>query len=226
MLVTVLTVKEQPGTGRSAPFNFSIIFESFRISLKGNPGFVFFLVSRLLFMMALTTLQSFALYYFQDMAAFTNPIEVTANMITIVGITMLIVVYPAGKYSDKIGRKPILLGCGLLAAAGIALIFFFHSYNWILFAGVLIGISAGAFLSTNWALATDLIPREEAARYLGIANLASAGGGALARLIGPVIDFFNRIADGMGYSVMLGACFVYFIISAVLIWQIRTPTKY
>jgi hypothetical protein len=26
---------------------------------------------------------------------------------------------------------------------------------------------------------------------MGLTNLASAGGGALARLIGPVIDFFN-----------------------------------
>jgi MFS family permease len=105
------------------------------------------------------------------------------------------------------------------------LIFFIPIYSWIISAGVLIGFAAGAFLSTNWALATDLIPQSEAARYLGLTNLASAGGGALARLIGPVIDFFNGYVFGLGYSVMLGTCFCYFVIGSILIWRIRLPAK-
>jgi len=221
MLITVLSVRERPGTGISAPFNLSLLYNSFQVRVKGNSGFVLFLISRLLFIMALTTLQSFALYYFQDVVDIVQPAKVTADLITVVGIAMLVVVYPAGRLSDKVGRKPILTACGLLAALGISLIISFPHYNWILFAGALIGIAAGSFLSTNWALATDLIPQEEAGRYLGIANLASAGGSALARLIGPLIDSFNGFGAGTGYSVMLGACFCYFIISSILIWQIR-----
>jgi Na+/melibiose symporter-like transporter len=118
LLITLLTVKEKPGTGNSVPFKFSLLYDSFRINLKGNPGFLLFLISRLLFLMALTTLQSFALYYFQDVIGIANPAEVTADLITAVGIAMLVIVYPAGRFSDKIGRKPILIGCGFLAALG------------------------------------------------------------------------------------------------------------
>ncbi len=221
MIITVLTVREKPGGG-AVPFRWSSIFaDLFKINLKANSGFVLFLVSRLLFLMALTTLQSFSLYYFQDVVGIANPAQVTADLITAVGIAMLVVVYPAGRFSDRIGRQPILVGCGFLAALGIALIFFFHSYHLILFAGSLIGIAAGAFLSTNWALATDLVPYGETARYLGLTNLATAGGAALARLIGPAIDFLNRYGSGLGYSVMLGACFCYFIAGSILIWRIR-----
>jgi len=76
-------------------------------------------------------------------------------------------------------------------------------------------------MSTNWALATDLVAKGEEARYLGLTNLATAGGAALARLIGPVIDFFNAREPGMGYSVMLLACFIYFIVGSLLLLKIK-----
>jgi Na+-transporting NADH:ubiquinone oxidoreductase subunit NqrD len=78
-------------------------------------------------------------------------------------------------------------------------------------------------MSTNWALATDLVTRGEEARYLGMANVATAGGAALARLIGPIIDFFNGYGTGMGYSVMLIACIGYLIIGSALLVKVQEP---
>ena len=221
MLITLFWVHEKPLQNDSALPWSSILYQTFRFNVKANPGFVLFLISRLLFLMALTSLQSFALYYFQDVVKIANPTQITADLIIAVGIAMLVVVYPAGRYSDKLGRRPILVCCGFLAAIGIAIIFFFHSYSLILFGGSLIGIAAGSFMSTNWALATDLVPKTEVARYLGLTNLATAGGAALARLIGPPIDFLNGYATGLGYSFLMGVCFIYFIISSVLIWRIK-----
>ena len=53
--------------------------------------------------------------------------------------------------------------------------------------------------------------------------MATAGGAALARLIGPVIDFFNRLSFGMGYQVMLLTCCVYFIAGAGLVLKVKKP---
>ena len=220
MLVT-LTIKEKPISGISPLFSFSLLYECFRVNVKMRSWFILFLVSRLLFIMGYSTIQGFALYYFQDVVGFSNPAELTASLVTAVGVAVLIAVYPAGRLSDKIGRRPLLIFSGLLAALGIAIIYLTRTYYVIIIAGSLIGIAAATFLSANWALATDLIPGEEAARYLGLTNLATAGGAALARLIGPAIDFFNRQDAGLGYSVMLGACFAYFIISSILSWRIR-----
>jgi len=221
MAATVLTVKERPGASGSQLPLLPTLYKSFQIDVKANPDFILFLVSRLLIIMALTTLQTFALYFLKDVVGVASPAAVTADLLIVVGICMLAVVYPAGRLSDRVGRRPIVVCSGLLGALGVVVLFFSPSYGYIMFGGSLLGISSGAFMSTNWALATDLVAKGEEARYLGLTNLATAGGAALARLIGPVIDFFNAYSSGLGYSVMLGACFIYFLVGSLLLLRIK-----
>ncbi|MFC2014087.1 MFS transporter [Chloroflexota bacterium] len=221
MIATVLTVKEQPGGISQSPL-LSTIYKSYKIDVKANRDFVWFLASRLLILMAFTTLQSFALYFLRDVVGVANPAAATARFSIVAVAGMLAVVYPAGRLSDKTGRQPIVVFSGLLGALGIVLIFLFqHSYMLIMLCGGLVGISFGAFMSTNWALATDLVAKGEEARYLGLTNLATAGGAALARLIGPMIDFFNTHSPGLGYKVMLLACFIYFLLGSLLVIKIK-----
>jgi MFS family permease len=182
---------------------------------------LWFLVSRLLFYMAFTTIQQFALYYFRDVIGVANPAGATARFTISAVVGMLIVVWPAGYLSDRIGRKPIIIAAGLLSALGIGIIALSREYNTILWAAALIGIAMGAFNVANWALATDLVAKGEEARYLGIANMATAGGAALARAIGPAIDFFNGRGTGSGYQFMLLVCVAYFVVGAALVFKIK-----
>ena len=221
MVATILTVKEPPGSGSSKFAFLATMYKSFRIDVKAHPDFVFFLISRLLIFMALATLQTFTLYYLKDVIGVVNPAAATADLLIAAGIGMLVAVYPAGFLSDRIGRRLVAVSSGLLGAFGILVIFFSPSYGYIIFGGAILGIATGAFMSSNWALATDLVARGEEARYLGLTNLATAGGAALARLIGPVIDFFNTYTPGLGYQVMLGACFIYFMAGSVLLIKIK-----
>lgn len=221
MLITVVTVKERPGTVSPRQPFFPALYQSYKIDASKSPGFTLFLVSRLLFIMAMTTLQSFALYFFRDTVEVADPTSATVQLLAIVGIGMLASVYPAGRLSDRIGRKPVLIASGLIGAAGILMILFGSGYAYILFGGGLQGIAVGAFMSANWALATDLVPAAEGARYLGLTNLATAGGAALARLIGIGIDFFNSSSPGLGYRFMLLVCLVYFIAGSALVLKIK-----
>lgn len=189
-----------------------------------NRVMLWFLVSRLLIYMGFTTIQQFALYFLSDVIGVTNPAEATARFLVFAVAGMLIITWPAGYLSDKIGRKPISIGAGLFGAVAIGIIAVSREYNTILWTAGLIGIAMGAFNSANWALATDLAAKGEEARYLGIANIATAGGAALARAIGPVIDYFNRQELLLGYSVMLFACIAYFIVGALLVLKIKPRT--
>ena len=78
-----------------------------------------------------------------------------------------------------------------------------HSATTLAPLGCLIGLGMGIFTSVNWAWATDLVPPDEAAKYLGLSNLATAGASATSRLAGPIIDAVNaRLANG-GYLMLL-----------------------
>jgi MFS family permease len=81
------------------------------------------------------------------------------------------------------------------------------------------------FFTTNWALGTDVVPKEEAGRYLGISNLAGAGAGAVGAYIGgPIADFFTgRIpqSPGLGYLLIFAIYAVLFLISAVVLIRVR-----
>ncbi|MFC2062691.1 MFS transporter [Chloroflexota bacterium] len=221
-LFTLFSVKERPGTGRFTLASLPSLYKSFRIDVRENRDFIWFLVSRLLIFMAFTTLQTFVLYFLRDVVGVANPATDTATFSIIMVASALVVAYPAGRLSDRIGRRPIVIASGLLGALWMVFIFIFqHNYPLVMLFGSLVGVSFGAFMSTNWALATDLIARGEEARYLGLANMANAGGAALARLIGPVIDFFNASSPGMGYSVMLLACFLYFVAGSLLLFKVK-----
>ena len=225
MLATVLLVKERPRSGESKPPLLPALYRSFRIDVRANPDFIFFLVSRLLIIMALTTLQTFAFYFIRDLVGVARPAAVTADLLIAVGAGMLASVYPAGRLSDRLGRRPIVVASGLLGALSILLLLYSHQYGYIMLAGGLLGIATGAFMSSNWALATDLVAKGEEARYLGLTNLATAGGAALARLIGLAIDPLNQYSSGLGYQVMLLACLVYFLLGSVLVVKIRAGAK-
>jgi MFS family permease len=171
--------------------------------------------------MAFTTIQQFALYFLQDVIGVANPAQATAQFSVVAVVGMLIVVWPAGYLSDRIGRKLLTAAAGLLGAMGIAVIALSQDYGTILWAAGIIGIAMGIFNSTNWALATDFAPKTEEARYLGVANMATAGGAVLARVIGPGIDFFNSRSPLSGYHFMLLVCLAYFIIGSILVFRIK-----
>jgi Na+/melibiose symporter-like transporter len=220
LLVTIFTIKEKPWKGEfTSPF--TPIRQSFNVDLKAKPQFILFLVASFLVFTGWNTLSAHALYYFQDVVGIANPVTVTADLVIAMGIGMIVIVYLAGLLSDKIGRRPVVVGSGFIGALGIIVLFFSKSYLQVMVSGTLLGMCAGAWLSSQWALATDLVGKGEEAKYLGIANMSIAGAGAAARLIGPLIDTLNANRAGFGYQIMLLACFIYFIAGSIMLMRVK-----
>lgn len=220
MLVTILTVRDSPSTGRSG-ISRTTLRQRLKIDFKIHHDFSWFLLSRGLLGLPGVALQIYALYYLMDVVGIPNPASVAGDLLIVVGICLLAITYPAGRLSDRIGRKPIVIASGIFGALGIITLFFSHNYLQVMISGAFLGISNGAMLSASWALATDLAVKGVEAKYLGLTNLAMAGGSALARLLGPVIDFFNSMNDGLGYQVMLLVCLVSFVAGALLITRVK-----
>ena len=188
------------------------------------PSFTWWVVNRLLYLAAAGSIQSFALYFLQDVLHVPNAPVAVGNLMMIVGIFTLLAALPSGWLADRFGRKPLVALAGVVGALGTFLLFFSHTMPMVTVSGVIIGMSAGIFMTTNWALGTDLVPPEEAGRYLGVSNLAGAGAGIVgAGIGGPMADFFNAYQKGLGYLVIFAIYGALFLLSVVTLLKVR-PT--
>jgi MFS family permease len=115
---------------------------------------------------------------------------------------MVILVLLAGWMTDRYGAKRILSIGTFIAATGMLLMLLATDMRSLTIFGSVLGAGIGLFLTANWALANSLAPQEEAGKYLGLTNLATAGAAALSRLEGPVLDWLNAAWPGawVGYK--------------------------
>jgi Na+/melibiose symporter-like transporter len=222
LLPTIFLIKESPRMVRAEKGWLLTAVRGFKINLRTDSSFLWFLVSRLLVLTAFTTLQKFALFFLRDTFGLIDPVRMTANLVIIVGLSTLIAAYLAGHFSDRIGRRVIGISSGLLGVVGLLILFFSHNFTQVLVGGSIAGLASGTFMSVNWALATDLVPRGEEARFLGLTNFATAGSSAVTLfIVGPLIDFFNAREPGLGYSVMFLSCIVYVIAGTLMLLKVR-----
>jgi MFS family permease len=191
------------------------------VELRRHPAFVLWFANRLLVWGGFITLNTFLLFYVIDVLGMpqAQAQRYVANLATILGLMLLFVPLPAGWLADRVGRRPLLVVAGLLASVGTGMILISPDPEVLLLASGVLGLGVGIFLSASWALVTDIVPRADAGRYLGLANAATAGGSATARLIGALlIDPLNRALgtpDG-GYVAVYALALAAFIAGSAL----------
>jgi MFS family permease len=201
-LITVVFTKEsRTSEAQAAEWSFADIV---RVEPKRYPSYTRLIAGRFLVLLGIYSVQAFAQYYIADRLGLSNAAQVTGNLLAVIGLALTILVFPAGLLSDRFGRVRLNVFAGALASLGLFLLVFAQSIISLYAFGAIIGMATGIFLSVNWALATDLIPKEEAGKYLGLSNIATAGAGAVSRLAGPLIDGLNALKPGafLGYPAL------------------------
>jgi MFS family permease len=146
-------------------------------------------------------------------------------LMTVIGVFVMASAFAGGWVSDRLGSKRVVGFSGLFCGAGACLILgtiWMPNLTLIYIAGTIFGVGTGLFMTANWALGTDLIPADEAGRYLGISNLAGAGAGMIGKGIGgPVADYLNGFRPGLGYFAIFAAYVLLFFLSTVSLLGIR-----
>lgn len=209
---------QRPGAGRAALRSLRTTFD---IDHTLAPGFRRFLAGRALLMAGYFTLQGFAQYFIADRLRLPNPAGVTALLMGVMGAATLLLAIPTGVLADRIGRRPPTVAAGLLGAAMTLALLLVTQVWQLALVGGLVGASAGIFMSVNWAWAADLAPPDEAARYLGLSNVAAAGASALGRLLaGPIIDRGNALWPGRGYDLLFMMLAASMLAGAWIFWRI------
>jgi MFS family permease len=99
----------------------------------------------------------------------------------------------------------------VLAAVGMLVVLSIPALTAIYVGGALVGAAIGLYYPASWALGTDLVPPREAGRYLGLANLAGAGAGAIGAYVG------GPLADRTSYVLLFGVYATLFALSALTV---------
>jgi len=254
MLVTVIKV---PDLAKPKEEQFRTPWQAFShtftLDLRKHRDFGWLMASRLLILMGILGLQSFAFFYFSDVFFPNDRKETTLATSVLLGLVVLVglaVTWPAAKLSDRIGRKKLIFGGGLIGAAATIAIAFSH-YQLLpeglvlplaatlrvpglaaqaVILGFAIGVGFGSFLSVDWAFITDVIPPDEAGRFMGFSNIATAGSGIIARLsAGWLLDYFNAgpriLGLPGGYPVIFGLFAVWMIAGSLLVLKVRERVR-
>jgi MFS family permease len=82
-----------------------------------------------------------------------------------------------------------------------------------------VGIGFGTFIAVDWALMTDIIPKQTTGRYMGISNVATAIAGPTSLVLGGIIIALvnSLVSFGAGPRAALALGAVLFILCAVLL---------
>jgi MFS family permease len=123
---------------------------------------------------------------------------------------------PAGWATDRVGRRPMMVGGAVLAASGIGLMAMATDTTQIMLFGIPLALGTAAFGAGSWAMATDLVSPAAAARQMGIANYATAGAAAAAGLLGPLVDVAERSTPGLGFTLLMLLAAVAALVGGVL----------
>lgn len=200
-----------------------------RQAASENPAFTWWVINRLAFLVGANNLSTFAIYFLQGRLGFVGDAAAgpASRLKLIVGVLILIFALPSGWLADKIGRRMLVAISGLLATVGTVILLLSPSMGVIMIGGSIVGAGIGMFFTTNWALGTDIVPKKDAGKFLGISNLAGAGAGAVGAYIGgPLADYFTTYfpqTPGLGYMLIFGIYAALFLVSTIVL--IKVPEQ-
>jgi len=222
MLSVVIRVNEgrraRPREGKSWS---TIAREGWATDILRERSFLWLVGSRLFVLMGANMLINFATFYLADTFGLSQA-ETGGTNILLLGATVLgnvATVVPAGRISDRVGRKKVIYAACATAAAGMLIVALSPAVPVSIVGAGLFGAGTGMFLAVDWALMTDIIPKASSGRYMGISNVATASAGVFAVMSGgPLHDVVdNALGAGLGPRADFLLAVVFFIVGALLL---------
>jgi MFS family permease len=231
-IITLVGVRERPTdskpveapglTPAGKPFG---LVRQVRTLVRGlrNSPYGWLIASRFTFLVGIYDIQVFAQYYIRDVIPTENPIKLTGDLLASITLALIACALVGGWIGDRIGHKRVQYLASGIGALGCLLLLMARDATSLLVFGAVTGVGIGLFITANWALLNRLAPLAQAGVYLGLTNLATAGSGAVGRLMGPLIDVLNNANPGQfnGYAAMFVFGAVCTGLSGVLLVKVK-----
>jgi MFS family permease len=193
--------------------------------------FLLVYLTRFLVMLGFYLAQTYLQYYLADVVGVfralgrtlaEEPFQAVALLGLLISLGAALASVPAGRASDRWGRKPLIY----LSGAGLGLLMpfllFFPRYDLLLGLALLFGLFYGVYLAADWALVTDVLrdPRAHATD-MGLWQTSIVLPQVLAGAFGRPLDLLNAREAGLGYLVLFLLAGVFFLLGAFLVGLVR-----
>ncbi|MEO5986297.1 MAG: MFS transporter [Candidatus Limnocylindria bacterium] len=223
MVVLVATVDE----GRRAPARTrswaAIARSAWGRDILAERDVLWLLLVRLLFLGAYNATLIAIGYFRRSHGLDDADADATVFLATaIVGVSTALAAVPGGRLSDRFGRRPVIWAAAAIAGSGLLGVAVAPTPGLAVAAWVPFGIGMGIFLSADWALMADVIPKATAGRYMGILNAGTAMAGPVFIIVaGPVQDLVaGRFGDGTGPRAAMGVAAAFVALSALALTRV------
>jgi MFS family permease len=201
MVVLVATVDEgHSGPTRTRSWR-QIALSAWGRDILQQRNVLWLLLVRLLFLGAYNS-TLIAVGYFRRSHGLSDTDADTTVFIgtAIVGVSTALAALPGGRLSDRWGRRAVIWVAAAVAGSGLLAVAVAPTVPLAIAAWVPFGVGMGIFLSADWALMADVIPKATSGRYMGILNAGTAMAGPVFIIIaGPLQDAVAAgVSDPMG----------------------------
>jgi len=205
-----------------------------------NLDFLWTFLTRFMFTLGTTMIQTFGLYFLKDKVGpvykfivwsdiLKSAEQALAAFMVIILLSGMCSSITGGILSDKIGRKPVIMISGLLVSIGCVAMCFITNYNLILLFSIFVGLGSGSYYGTDLSLANDIIGTKEVAKSIAMFQLAQ---NLPTVLSSPLGGFLLTIGNAMserktvpiqhfGYNVLCAVASILTISSSVLVMLVR-----
>jgi Na+/melibiose symporter-like transporter len=221
----LLNPRVPPSEDRSADdspsFSFDTIAAPFRQFFAAKRDFRLAVLTRFLYSLGLFIVLRFLTFYLESRFGIDEP----GNDISIhllVGFVLAAAgAASAGVLSDALGRTTVLRISVIVSAAMLVGLAVAPVFAVAAACGAVLALSSGAFQAANWALLSDTMDQKRGGEYYGLANLATAGAGAVAGAFGPLVDVLQAVSPDATYIALFGVAAAITLASLLSIRSIK-----
>ena len=200
---------------------------SFWLNPSRYPDFSWAWLSRFLVFMGVATLVTYQPYYLSDHLGISLQ---QVPQLVFLGVLIhyagqMVMSVPGGWLSDRLGRRKVfVLGAAAFYAVGLVVVALAGSFEVFLVGMAITGLAEGIYLAVDLALVADVLPHpDDAAKDLGVFNIANALPQSLAPAVAPIFLAIPLFASGEGgnYVALFFVAGLYAILSALAIRPVK-----
>jgi MFS family permease len=208
----------------------SVAIEAWGRDVLRERSFMFLVASRFFVLGGGAFLIVLLVPYLERAQGITDPDERALLILVTTGIVALctaISTIPAARLGDRLGRKRVIYAACLIGGAGMTICALAPSVPVFVGGAVLMGVGTGSFLSVDWALMTEIIPKDSSGRFMGISNVATATNGVISAFIGGILvdALVSAGSPTLGPRVAFLLAPVWFTLGALLLRPVVEPAR-